>query len=88
VANDTPAEAADPDEPTEEQRRELEFEHTGEVAELLSPHYDPKWGDLGHSNKIDDLPAAKVIRLAVNVGFGKANNAGFQQADNHACAKP
>src|SRR3981081_789042 len=24
---------------------------------------------------------AKVIRLAVNVGFGKANNAGFQQAE-------
>ena len=64
MADDTPAEAADPFELTEEQRRELEFEHTAEVAELLTPHYDPKWGDLGHSNKIDDLPAAKLIRLA------------------------
>jgi hypothetical protein len=64
MADDTPAEAAEPFELTEEQRRELEFEHTAEVAEILSPHYDPKWGDLGHSNKIDDLPAAKLIRLA------------------------
>jgi hypothetical protein len=52
------------DEVTDEQRKRLEFAHSAEVAEILTPHYDTKWGDLGHSKKIDDLPAAKLVRLA------------------------
>ncbi len=48
------------DEPSAEQRRALEFEHTAEIGELLASHYDPTWGDLGHSRHSIDLPAAKL----------------------------
>lgn len=44
-------------------RRRLAFEHSAEVAEILAPHYDTRWGDLGHSKKVDDLPAAKLVRM-------------------------
>lgn len=52
------------DEPSDEQRRALEFKHSAEIGELLAGYYDPQWGDLGHSRHIIDLPAAKLVRLA------------------------
>lgn len=61
---DKPVQLAPWGELTDEQRRRLEFEHTTEVAAILTPHYDPKWGDLGHSNKVNDLAAGELIRLA------------------------
>lgn len=64
MSDDQPDAKDDQDRMSDERWRQRSFEHSAEISELLADHYNAEWGVLGHSRKIDDLPAAKLVRMA------------------------